>query len=96
MQATQAFFVGAQVSRERLKDFLATSPLTLVGASSTLAKAHSSLCNVDGEAERPDILLVDIHDRLDGDEAEMLRAIRRDQPAMKIIALGDSMSLALF
>jgi two-component system nitrate/nitrite response regulator NarL len=89
----QVFLVGAQPSRERLKGFLATSALIAVGGSSTLAEAHSLLCN-HGEAERADILLLDIDDRLDDDAAVTLRAIRGKQPAMKIVVLGDPSSLA--
>jgi two-component system nitrate/nitrite response regulator NarL len=89
----QVFLVGAQPSRERLEGFLATSAQIAVGGSSTLAEAHGLLCNY-GEAERADILLLDIRDRFDDDAAVMLRAIRGKQPAMKIVVLGDPSSLA--
>jgi two-component system nitrate/nitrite response regulator NarL len=88
-------FVGGRLPRERAWDALSGSILTLVGEAGTLAEAHRLLCGAHGEAERPDILLVDIHDSLDGDEAEMLGAIRGRQPAAKIIVLGNPMSLAL-
>jgi two-component system, NarL family, nitrate/nitrite response regulator NarL len=95
MGSKKVFVVGAKPARKRLKGFLATSAFKPIGGSTTLAEAHSSLCNVHGEAERADILLVDIRDRLDDDEAEMLCAIRGNQPATKIIVLGDLPLLAL-
>jgi two-component system nitrate/nitrite response regulator NarL len=88
------FFVGDRFPHERLKDLLVDSIFKLTGGAGTLAEAHRLLCGARGEAERPDILLVDTCDRPDGDEAEMLLAIRGQQPATKIIVLGDPLSLA--
>jgi two-component system nitrate/nitrite response regulator NarL len=89
------FFVGGQLPRERVKDVLTGSILTLIGEAGTLAAAHRQLCGTHSEAGRPDIVLADIDGPLEGDEAEMLRAIRGRQPATKIMVLGDPASLAL-
>jgi two-component system, NarL family, nitrate/nitrite response regulator NarL len=88
-------FVGGQLARERVTNVLAGSILTLIGEAETLAEAHRLSCGTDSEAEYPDILLVDIHESLDGDEADLLRAVRDRQPATKIVVLGDALSLAV-
>jgi two-component system, NarL family, nitrate/nitrite response regulator NarL len=94
MGPKKVFLVGAQLSRERVDDFLAASALVSIGASTTLAEIGTSLCEVRGD-ECPDILLLDIGDPLGDDEIAMLGAIRAKQPAMKVVVLGDQISLAL-
>jgi DNA-binding NarL/FixJ family response regulator len=96
MGAKKVFIVGVQPSRERLKGSLATSAFKPIGGSITLAEAYSSLCGGHGEAERANVLLIVVHDRFDGDEEEMLHAIRAKLPAMKFVVLGDPDSLGLF
>ena len=68
--------------------------LTLPSAA-TLAEAHRLLCAAGGADQRAQILLMYSESRLGGDEEAMLRAIRRDQPAVKLIILGDPVSLGL-
>jgi len=88
-------FVGGHLPGERVREAVAGSVLDFMGEAGTLGEAHRWLCGSRGEAEPPDILLVDLSDRCDGTEAEVLSAIRIRQPATKIIVLGNSISLAL-
>jgi two-component system nitrate/nitrite response regulator NarL len=97
MGAKKIFFVGAQLSRARLKSLLANVDLAPIGEAGTLREADRVLRNTLLEAEHADILadilLVDIHGRFAGDEPEMFRALRARQPLTKVIVLGDPVSL---
>ena len=88
-------FVGSQLSRQGLKGLLAGSGFSPLGEAGTLAEAHRWLCEAQLEGGRAQILLMYPEGFLDGDEEKMLRAIRRDQPAVKVIILGDAGSLGL-
>jgi two-component system, NarL family, nitrate/nitrite response regulator NarL len=88
-------FVGSQLSREGLTGLLAGSGFSLIGEAGTLAEVHRWLCEAHAEGQRPQILLMYPEGRLGGDEEAMLRAIHRDQPAVKVIILGDAGSLGL-
>ncbi len=92
---SRVLFVGTEISREGLKGILAGSVFALIGEVKTLGEAHRWVCGAQAEDQRAQILLVDFDGRLDDDEGEMLRAIRRDQPAVKVIILGDLVSLSL-
>jgi two-component system, NarL family, nitrate/nitrite response regulator NarL len=94
MRAKQIFLVGVALTREHL-GILAESDFLSTETSTTLAEAHNALCNARGETVRADILLVNIHERLVGDDAEMIRALRDKQPATKMVVLGGPLSLAL-
>jgi two-component system nitrate/nitrite response regulator NarL len=87
--------VGTQLSREGLRGLLADSIFAAVGEARTLAEAHRLLCAAPAEDQRAQILLMYSEGRLGGDEEAMLRAIRRDQAALKVIILGDPVSLGL-
>jgi two-component system nitrate/nitrite response regulator NarL len=89
------FFVGTLLAREGLKGLLAGSVFAPVGEARTLGDAHRLLCAAHAEDQRAQILLIYFEGRLDGDEEEMLRAIHRDRPALKVIVLGDAVSLGL-
>jgi len=92
MSMNGVFFVGAQLSREGLKGLLAAAGFSSIGEAGTLAEAQRRL----GAAPQPaQILLVDLAGPPQGDEGELLRAIRDSQPAIKVIVLGDALSLAL-
>jgi hypothetical protein len=54
------------------------------------------LCAAQAEDRCPQILLLDLERRHNGDEEELLRAICRAQPAIKVIILGDAVSFGLF
>jgi two-component system nitrate/nitrite response regulator NarL len=95
MGMATVLFVGAQLSREGLKGLLAGSVFTAVGEAATLAEAHRWLCAAQSEDPRANILLIYFEGLLDTDSGEMLRAISRDQPAVKVIILGDPASLTL-
>ena len=58
MVTTKIFFVGPQLSRECLKEILASAALTWIGGSRTLAEAHGALGDDHGDRERADILLL--------------------------------------
>jgi two-component system, NarL family, nitrate/nitrite response regulator NarL len=88
-------FVGTQLSREGLRGLLAGSVFALIGGARTLGEAHRLLCAAPADEQRAQILLMYSEGRLDGDEEAMLRAIHRDQPAVKVIILGDPESLGL-
>jgi two-component system nitrate/nitrite response regulator NarL len=96
MRMNGVLFVGSQLCREGLKALLANPGFSLIGEAATLAEAHHLLCATQVEDERAQILLVELEDRHNGDERELLRVIRRAQPAVKVIALGDTVSLGLF
>jgi two-component system nitrate/nitrite response regulator NarL len=87
--------VGAQLFREGLKGLLAGSIFRAVGEAGTFAEAHLSLCAPQAGDQRPQILLMYLDGRLDIDAGEVLRAISRDQPAVKVVILGDPASLTL-
>jgi two-component system nitrate/nitrite response regulator NarL len=87
--------VGTQLSREGLRGLLADSVFVAVGEARTLAEAHRLLCAAPAEDQRAQILLMYSEGRLAGDEEATLRAIRRDQAALKVIILGDPVSLGL-
>ena len=92
MGSPKVFLVGSVSSREQLKDILGPT-FRVVGEAATLGEEDRSACPLDG-VERPDVLLMESYNRLDENEAEMLRAVRRNQLAAKIIVLGSSKSLA--
>jgi len=88
-------FVGAQLPREGLKGLLTGSRFAAGGGARTLGEAR---CLLDaGRAEDRDtqILLIYSEGPLGRGEEETLRAIRRDQPSVKVIILGDPASLSL-
>jgi two-component system nitrate/nitrite response regulator NarL len=91
----QISVVGAELARESLKSLLAGSVFAVCHDARTLGEAHRLLCAAQAEGQRAQLLLVDFEGRLDGDEVEVLRAIRRDQPAVKVVMLGDFPSLGL-
>src|SRR5258708_2226689 len=89
-------FVGTGLPLKGLKGLLAGSVFTTVAEAGTLAEAHRWLCAARTEDHRPQTLLIMYLDgRLDADDGEMLRAIRRDQPTVKMIILGDPASPTL-
>jgi len=92
MSMNGVLFVGSQLSREGLKGLLAGSGFSPVGEASTLAEAHRLLCEAPAEDQRAQILLMDFEGRFNGDEGELLRAIRGVQPAIRVIVLGDAVS----
>ena len=85
--------VGAQLFREGLKGLLGGLIFSAVGEAGTLAEAHRWLCGPQARDQRPQILLIYLDGHLDIDNTEILRAIRRDQPAVKVIVLGAAASL---
>jgi two-component system, NarL family, nitrate/nitrite response regulator NarL len=91
----RALFVGSRLFQERLKDIFAGSTLVPVGEASTLREAHHFLCTTQAEDQPADILMASGEASFDGDEREMLRSIRHNQSSMKIILLGEPMSLAM-
>jgi two-component system nitrate/nitrite response regulator NarL len=95
MGMATVLLVGAQLFREGLKGLLAGSIFRAVGEAGTLAAAHCWLRGPQAGDQRPQILLIYLDGRLDIDNSEMLRAISRDQPAMKVVILGDPASLTL-
>jgi two-component system nitrate/nitrite response regulator NarL len=90
---TGVFFVGSRLSREGLKGILAGSGFSALGEAGTLAETHPRLCTAEGQ--RAQILLIYPEGFLGGVEEEMLRAIHRDQPTVKLVILGDAGSLGL-
>ena len=88
-------FVGSQLSREGLKGLLAGSDFSPFCEAGTLGEAHRLLCAAEVDDQRAQILLMYSEGRLDGVGEEMLRTIHRDQPAVKVIILGDRVSLGL-
>jgi two-component system, NarL family, nitrate/nitrite response regulator NarL len=91
----RALFVGSRPFQQRLKDLFAGSAFVSVGEASTLSEAHQLLCTTRAEDQRAHILVANSEAGLDGGEGEMLRYIRRDQPLMNIIILGEPISLAM-
>jgi two-component system nitrate/nitrite response regulator NarL len=87
--------VGTQLSREGLKGLLAGSVFATVGEARTLAEAHRLVCAAPAEDQRAQILLMYSEGSLSGDEEAMLRVLHRDQPAVKVVILGDRASLGL-
>jgi two-component system nitrate/nitrite response regulator NarL len=87
--------VGAQLSREGLKGLLAGLTFRVAGEAGTLAEAHRWLCGPQARDQRPQILLIYLDGHFDIDDGEMLRAISRDQPAVKVVILGAPASLTL-
>jgi two-component system nitrate/nitrite response regulator NarL len=88
-------FVGSLLARAGLKVLLAGSGFSPIGEAATLAEAHRLLGAAHAEDQRAQILLMSSEGRLDGDEEAMLRVIRREQPALRVIILGDAVSLGL-
>jgi two-component system, NarL family, nitrate/nitrite response regulator NarL len=87
--------VGTQLSREGLKGLLVGTDFAPVGEARTLVEAHRLLCAAPAEDQPAQIMLMYSEGRLGGDNAAMLSAIHRDQPAVKVIVLGDPATLGL-
>ncbi len=88
-------FVGSQLSREDLKGLLVGSGVSPIGEAGSVTEAHGLLCRAQVEEEGIQVLMMD-QARLSGDEEELLRAIRRGQPSIKVIVLGDTAAFSLF
>src|SRR3981189_1770152 len=87
--------VGGQLSRGGLKGLLVGSIFRAIGEAGTLAGAHRWLRAPHGGDQRPQILLIYLDGPLDTDDGEILRALSRDQPAVKVVIVGDPASLTL-
>jgi two-component system nitrate/nitrite response regulator NarL len=86
-------FVGTQLSRAGLRGLLAGSAFASVGEARMLGEAYGLLCATPGDDRRAQILLMYSEGRLDEDEEAMLRAIHRERPAVKLVIVGDPVSL---
>jgi two-component system nitrate/nitrite response regulator NarL len=89
------FFTGNQLSTAGLKSLLSTSDFSPIGEATILSEAHRLLSETLAEDGRTDILLIDVRRRLSDDEEESLHAIHRDRPTMKMVVIGDALSLGL-
>jgi len=88
-------FVGGLLARARLKRLLTGPGFSPIGEAATLVEARRWLRTAQAEDQRAQLLLMYSEGRLDDEEEEMLRAIRRDQLAVKVVILGDPVSLGL-
>jgi two-component system nitrate/nitrite response regulator NarL len=91
----RVLIVGSQLSREGLKSLLADSIFTSTSEAKTLDEAHRILSAVHAEDRCLQLLLVDFHGRPYGDDREIIHRIRLDQPAVKVVVLGDPETIRL-
>ena len=87
--------VGSQLSREGLKSLLADSVFTSTSEAKTLDEAHRVLSAMHAEDRCLQLMLVDFHGGLYGNDGESIHRIRLDHPGVKVVALGDPAMIRL-
>jgi two-component system, NarL family, nitrate/nitrite response regulator NarL len=93
MNVGKLFLIGNELFRDGIKRLFAGSAFEIVDEANSLVEADRLLAALPVAARCPDILLVALNGNYRGDEIALLHRLSQKRPELKVVILGDVLSL---